>query len=163
MALGVGADDHGRDIVNGRRDSDLPEDRARLDQDAVLAVQSVSKHHRRAAGEVVQAVLVRYVEVIQTHDPDRVCNKRFCSGFLDGVNHLADHDRRNDAERSMRSPMGLDRDPFVLLEPFGEVHLFEQGLKLSRDAVAVVPSEGACGREIDVGHGWPHKCCDALH
>jgi hypothetical protein len=35
--------------------------------------------------------------------------------------------------------MGLHRDPFVFLEAFGEVHLFEEGFELSRDAVFVVP------------------------
>jgi len=52
--------------------------------------------------------------------------------------------------------MGLDSDPLVPLEPSGQVHLFTQGFELSRDAVAVVPSESACGGKIDFGHDGPH-------
>ena len=113
------------------------------------------KHNRRAAGQVVQTILVRDLDVVQAHDPNRVRDKGLCPRRLHGCNHLPDHDRRDDPERSLRAPVGLDSDPLVLLKARGEVHLLQERFKLSRDAVTVVPAEGAGVGEVDFGHEEP--------
>jgi len=156
VAFGMSTHDHPGRVVNGRGNSDILEDGAGLDQDVVLAVEAVSQNYGRAAGEMVQTVLVRHFDVVQTHDPDCIRDERLCPGLFDRVNDFADHDRGNNSERALRTPMGLDRNPLVLFETLGKVHLPEKRLKFSRNTVFVVPFQGTCGGEVDFGHGRPH-------
>ena len=112
-----------------------------------------SQYHRRSAGEMVPAILVRHFDAVQPHDPDRVRGERLCTCFFHSFHDFPDHDRRDDPKRSVRFPVGLGRDPLVLLEPVGEIHLLDKRFELFRDAVAVIPSEGTRGGEVDGGHG----------
>ena len=138
--------------MNGRCDSDAAEDGACRDEDVVVAGEPVRQNNRRSARDVVQTVLVRDLDIVESEYPDRVRDERFCPGLLDRLDYLSDEARRYDAERALRAPMGLYRDPFIFLESLGKVYSFEQGFELSGSAVVVVPSEGACGREVDFGH-----------
>src|SRR5208337_4071191 len=152
VPFGVGADDHGRYIVNGGGNGDLTEDRACLDENAVLAEEAVGQHERCTAGEMVQSILIGNFQVVQSHDPDRVGDEGLGAGALDGFHHFPDHDRRNNPEGALRSPMGFDRDPLTLFDPVREIHLFNQCFEFSWYAVAVIPSEGTGRGKIDFRH-----------
>jgi len=156
VAFGMSTDDHRGRVVNGRGNCNIPEDGACLDQDIVLAVEAVSQNYGCAAGEMVQTVLVRHFDVVEAHNPDRVRDERLGPGLFDRVNDFANHDRRDNPERALRTPMGLDRNPLVLFKALGEVHLPEKRFELTRNTVFVVPFQCTCCGEVDFGHGRPH-------
>src|SRR5208337_5112943 len=89
---------------------------AGLHHNAVVSVKSVGNNNRSADREVIDAVDVSYLKVIQTFYPYGIGNERFGPVCFQQVYYLSEKHRPDNPVSARRTEMCLDRNPFIRFE-----------------------------------------------